>query len=152
MYTAVHQPVNRVFGPMMPPLMTLAIFSGLALLLLLARAHMTRVFTLIAIGTLCSFALAMSSLLVNVPINQEVLSWSPSALPADWMELRDRWWLWHNVRTILSALGFGCQILGALIHVQRSRLPVRNRTQALDATWEGHEHAPASRTAPWSGH
>ncbi len=134
LYTAVHQPVNRVFGPVMPPLMTLAIFSGLAVLVLLARAYRTGVFALVAIGTLCSFAVAMSSLLVNVPINQEVLKWSPAALPADWMQLRDRWWLWHNVRTILSTLGFGSQILAALIQVHRSRLRLDDRTQALDAT------------------
>jgi uncharacterized membrane protein len=133
-YTAVHQPVNRVFGPVMPPLMTLAIFSGLAVLALLARAYKTWGFTLTAIGTLCSFAVAMSSLLVNVPINQEVLAWSPAALPDDWMQLRDRWWLWHNVRTILSTLGFGSQILAALIQVHRSRLRLHDRTQALDAT------------------
>ena len=123
LYTAVHQPVNRVFGPVMPPLMTLAIFSGLAILALLARAYKTWVFVLIAIGTLCSFALAMSSLLVNVPINQEVLKWSPAALPADWMQLRDRWWLWHNVRTILSIIGFSCHILAAVA-------PMRLRTLA----------------------
>ncbi len=93
LYTAVHQPVNRVFAPLMPPLMTLAIFAGLALLLLIPRAYKTRGFTLTAIGTLCSFVVAMSSLLVNVPINQEVLTWSPSALPADWMQSRDQWWV-----------------------------------------------------------
>ena len=59
----------------------------------------------------------MSSLLVNVPINQEVLSWSPAALPGDWMQLRDRWWVWHNVRTILSIIGFSCHILAVLAPV-----------------------------------
>ena len=113
-YTAVHQPVNRVFGPVMPPLMTLAIFSGLAILALILRAYKTQVFTLTAIGTLCSFVVAMSSLLVNVPINQEVLNWSIAAPPVDWVELRDRWWVWHNFRTILSVVGFSCQILAAL--------------------------------------
>jgi len=123
LYTAVHQPVNRVFGPVMPPLMTLAIFSGLAVLVLLARAYRMRVFALVAIGTLCSFAVAMSSLLVNVPINQEVLTWSPSALPAGWMQFRDQWWLWHIVRTIVSILGFGCQIVAALSPVPTRALP-----------------------------
>ena len=124
LYTAVHQPVNRVFGPVMPALMTLAIFSGLAVLVLLARAYKTWGFTLTALGTLCSLALALSSLLVNVPINQEVLTWSPAALPADWMQLRDRWWVWHNVRTILSLIGFSCQILAALTPLQLPALLV----------------------------
>ncbi len=123
LYTAVHQPVNRVFGPVMPPLMTLAIFSGLAVLVLLARAYKTRVFALIAIGTLCSFAVAMSSLLVNVPINQEVLTWSPAALPADWVQLRDRWWVWHIVRTIVSIVGWSCQLIAALSPVPTRVLP-----------------------------
>ena len=122
MYTAVHQPVNRVFAPLMPPLMTLAIFSGLATLVLIIRAYTTRVFALTAIGTLCSFVVAMSSLLVNVPINQEVLTWSPAAPPVDWVVLRDRWWVWHNVRTILSVVGFSCQILAALTSVAISGL------------------------------
>ena len=151
LYTAVHQPVNRVFGPVMPPLMTLAIFSGLALLVLFARAYKTWAFTLTAIGTLCSFALAMSSLLVNVPINQEVLNWSPAALPADWMQLRDRWWLWHNVRTILSMIGFSCQILAALTPVQLPALRVGDGTQSREAAHAAGAHSAAARTPRGSG-
>ena len=36
---------------------------------------------------------------VNLPINYQIASFNPAALPADWPELRDRWWAWHLVRT-----------------------------------------------------
>ena len=111
---AVHQPVNRVFAPLMPPLMTLAIFSGLATLVLIIRAYTTRVFALTAIGTLCSFVVAMSSLLVNVPINQEVLRWSPESPPSQWALLRDRWGVWRIVRTVVAVAALSCLILSLL--------------------------------------
>ena len=148
LYTAVHQPVNRVFGPVMPPLMTLAIFSGLAILALILRAYKTQVFTLTAIGTLCSFVVAMSSLLVNVPINQEVLSWSLAAPPVDWVELRDRWWVWHNVRTILSVVGFSCQILAVLTSAGVPALRIDDRAHTLGAGWlDDCTSAPSATTS-----
>ncbi len=41
------------------------------------------------------------------PIDDKVLSWTTSSIPANWTTLRDKWWSLHIMRTIaeLAALG-----------------------------------------------
>ncbi|HSI13744.1 MAG TPA: DUF1772 domain-containing protein, partial [Chthoniobacter sp.] len=41
--------------------------------------------------------------LANQPINAVVMTWLPSQPPADWEQLRDRWWHWHILRTLLGS-------------------------------------------------
>jgi len=49
-----------------------------------------------------------TSLLVNVPINTDQLTWNVQAPPADWASVRDRWQIAHAVRTGAAVLAFGC--------------------------------------------
>ena len=56
--------------------------------------------------------------LVNQPINEQVMTWTITTLPHDWVEIRDRWWAWHQVRlstTIIAQL-----LLISAIFVDRS--------------------------------
>lgn len=38
----------------------------------------------------------------NQPINAQVMNWTPDHMPGDWWQLRDSWWHWHIVRTLVS--------------------------------------------------
>jgi uncharacterized membrane protein len=42
---------------------------------------------------------------LNQPINDQIMGWTPTAMPEDWTSLRDRWWYWHQARlaTMLGA-------------------------------------------------
>ena len=42
----------------------------------------------------------------NQPINGVVMTWNASAPPADWERLRDEWWRWHVIRTLLGIVAF----------------------------------------------
>jgi len=54
----------------------------------------------------------------NQPINDIVMGWSPSALPADWTALRDRWWNFHLYRLVAT---FAAEVLLiAAVFTQRS--------------------------------
>jgi len=44
----------------------------------------------------------------NQPINAIVMTWSAHAPAANWLQLRDDWWLWHIVR---SGAGIGALAL-----------------------------------------
>jgi hypothetical protein len=35
----------------------------------------------------------------NLPIQTEMLKWSPNSYPLNWTELRDKWWMYHILRT-----------------------------------------------------
>lgn len=48
----------------------------------------------------------------NQPINATVMTWSASSPPPDWELLRDRWWTWHIVRTLLAVTALGVLFLG----------------------------------------
>jgi uncharacterized membrane protein len=49
-----------------------------------------------------AFALVASlvTALVNVPINLQVATWDPEALPPGYEALLRRWWQWHHVRLV----------------------------------------------------
>lgn len=40
----------------------------------------------------------------NLPIQTQLLSWDSASLPANWTELRDKWWSYHIVRTIAELI------------------------------------------------
>ena len=50
----------------------------------------------------------------NQPINAVVMTWSPEAPAANWMELRDTWWHWHILRTVAGLGALALALLAAL--------------------------------------
>ena len=38
----------------------------------------------------------------NQPINAVVIAWTADTVPDNWTEIRDSWWFWHTVRTLVS--------------------------------------------------
>lgn len=43
----------------------------------------------------------------NLPIQQEMLTWTSDTLPSNWTSLRDQWWSLHIWRTIAELLALG---------------------------------------------
>ena len=114
-YTAVQKPKHEVFQPVMPVLDTLVIVSGL-LVLFLIPDRKTWVFGLAVVGVACTTALTATTLLVNVPINTEIINiWSVENPPADWAKVRDRWNFFHSLRTVLAVVAFSCLLLAAVL-------------------------------------
>jgi hypothetical protein len=53
----------------------------------------------LALGSCALFAIMIIySLLLPVPINNQIARWQPDSLPANWRELRRRWDTLHAVR------------------------------------------------------
>jgi uncharacterized membrane protein len=62
------------------------------------------------------FVLALIiTLSVEVPIDNQIASWTPSTVPGDWADIRDRWERFHTMRTFLS-LGSVTLFFAALIY------------------------------------
>ena len=123
-YTAVEKPKHEVFAPIMPVFNTLVIASGLVMLLLI-RDHKTWVFSLTAVGVVCTIALTTTTLLVNVPINSEIINtWSVDNPPAYWEQVRDRWNLFHAIRTVLAVVALFCLLLAAMMPQPQHQYPV----------------------------
>jgi uncharacterized membrane protein len=62
---------------------------------------------LAAAAVLCAVAAMAVTVILHFPINAEILTWSPTAPPTDWQQIRDRWSAAHTGRTLLALVGFG---------------------------------------------
>lgn len=60
------------------------------------------------IGLLFASALFASCIVITVlgnrPLDEMVLAWTPTTLPDNWAEHRDRWWTFHTARTVVEVL------------------------------------------------
>lgn len=50
----------------------------------------------------------------NQPINAIVINWKPESIPAEWMELRDKWWGFHVMRTFSAMIGLALVIWASI--------------------------------------
>jgi hypothetical protein len=113
-YTAVEKPKHELFEPIMPVANTLVIVSGLAVLLLI-RDRKTWTFGLSVVGVACTIVATTTTLLVNVPINSEIINvWAVNDPPADWAQVRDRWNRFHAIRTVLAVVALFCLLLATM--------------------------------------
>jgi len=48
------------------------------------------------------------TLLVLVPIDNEIKEWTTSTLPDDWEDIRNKWKIFHAIRTFTSLASFAC--------------------------------------------
>jgi uncharacterized membrane protein len=51
----------------------------------------------------------------EVPLNNEIVKWTPGSAPADWTNTRDKWLHNHWVRTWIGVLAFGCTLFSTLL-------------------------------------
>jgi Anthrone oxygenase len=87
----------------MPVLVVLAALSQ-GLLLVQLRSSGSSAFLPSLIAFVMFLIAVAVTLLVEVPIDNQIRSWTPASLPADWTLIRDRWETFHVLRTF-SALG-----------------------------------------------
>jgi anthrone oxygenase-like protein len=116
LYVALQQQEIRALNVVMPVLGTLTIVLTLASAAL-ARDHLTR-FALLLAAAGCFTAAGLVTRLLNQPINAVVLTWEIGAPPSDWMQFRDTWWHWHEMRLILGVVGLGILIVATLVQVR----------------------------------
>ena len=98
----------------MSVLMPAALISSVIVLLLLVRHARGSAVYLAALSLLLMIAALIVTLTVNVPIDNEINQWTRNSLPPDWMAIRDRWQVYHTVRTVASIASLGCAVASAL--------------------------------------
>jgi hypothetical protein len=100
-------------GTVMAILMPAAILATLPVLFLLYRRRSRALYPTLAGFALFVIALVVT-LIVEVPIDNQIEAWTLTTLPANWEQLRDRWELFHMIRTWVSVIGLALLIVGAL--------------------------------------
>jgi uncharacterized membrane protein len=110
-WTLRQQNDDALFRRVMP-------FTFIAMMLLLIAS----LFLLQGRSRMAMVAATVSALAViivtagwEVPINNEIVKWTPGSAPADWTSTRDRWLRNHLVRTWIGVLAFGCTLVSTLL-------------------------------------
>ncbi len=113
-FVEVHQGAVRGLNILLPAIA----MAGLALTAALAIISRNRpvVLGLYVIAIAGFIVGGVITRFVNQPINAQVMTWTTEALPSDWAGIRDIWWQWHIVRTIVSILTELVLILAILSH------------------------------------
>jgi uncharacterized membrane protein len=101
-------------GTIMAILMPTAILAVLPVLYLLYRERSRALYLTVAGFALFVIALLIT-LIVEVPIDNQIGEWTVTSLPANWQQLRDRWELFHAIRSWVSVIGLALLLGGALL-------------------------------------
>jgi uncharacterized membrane protein len=101
-------------GTVMAVLMISAVVVGLLTTWVSFRRQHTAAGWLSLVGLLLLVAVLGVTLAVEVPIDNQITSWTLATLPPDWQDLRGRWAAFHTLRTFLS-LGAVAAALGAAL-------------------------------------
>ncbi len=110
-FVQFQQAVHKHFVRFMPPLVLTAVVGGLAWLVMVRSQWTSAEFWLIAGST---FGLALNAVMtrvVNVPLNNQLMTWNIAAPPAN---VRALWVPWDRVNTIRTVVAAGALILEAV--------------------------------------
>jgi uncharacterized membrane protein len=104
---AVHvravQTLAQVFGMVMPFWYALTLLLTIAVTFVAHTTRSTPWWLALASAVLWAIMIVYS-LLLPVPINNQVARWQPDSLPANWRDLRRRWDLLHAIRVVFLVI------------------------------------------------
>jgi uncharacterized membrane protein len=98
----------------MPVLMIATAVLSVVVVVVLFRRGATAAAWLALAGLLALVGVIVVTLAVEVPIDNQVKTWTTATLPADWKEIRSRWATFHTLRTFLSLAGLAAAVGAAL--------------------------------------
>jgi len=121
-FLAVGHEMIRNLGVPMAVLLPLALLSALVTLILLWPDR-TAAFWWLAAGFVLMLAALVITLAVEVPIDNQIETWTAATLPGDWRSIQSRWELWHTVRTFASIAAVVAATISAVVAPRPSRQP-----------------------------
>jgi hypothetical protein len=117
-FVEVGQVMMEGYGPIMSVLMPVTLLVTLVAGVLTYRRNRLAGL-LVLVGFACLAVATATTLMVNVPIDEIIAGWTASTLPADWMQIRDRWEAYHTTRTFVTLGGLAATLAGSLLPVGR---------------------------------
>lgn len=98
-FLAIVDRMNRNMAPVMTVLMPATLLSIIPVLLL-SYSKQLLTFYLSATAFVLFIVALLVTVFVEVPIVQEIVTWTVPTLPDNWQELRDRWMKFHVLRVL----------------------------------------------------
>jgi uncharacterized membrane protein len=110
-FVKFHQVAYLHFAKSMLPVVLTALLAGLTWLVMLRSQWRSAEFWLIAVS-MCGIAvIAAITRTVNIPLNNQLMTWSTSSPPSN---LREIWAPWERAQTIRTFVAVGVLILEAV--------------------------------------
>ena len=82
-------------------------------------------FYLNVIANVLIIATLLITLLVLVPIDNQIKAWTVATMPPDWTSMREQWQFFHTLRTLTSLAAFGCLAL-SIVYIPNSLATLRH--------------------------
>jgi len=111
-YVAVKQSADRHFPALMKPLTLTGLGALLAQTVLAALQGQPGVAGPAAVGLLAAVVALVAVLRGDLPINQQMATWTGGDPPADWLTWRSRWERYFLIRTIATLVAFVAALTG----------------------------------------
>jgi hypothetical protein len=105
-FVLYQQELHLRFGKLMPVLLAGSLLAGVVSLVLLRRNYRSREFIFTMIAVVCTVCVVILTRLINVPINETLMTWQVSSPPENVMQLWAPWEGSHTIRTVIAVLGF----------------------------------------------
>jgi anthrone oxygenase-like protein len=97
------------FERMMPPLLLVAIASGLGWLIIIRGQWHSPQFWTLFVAVAAMVVAAVLTVRVNLPINKQLMTWDVGAPPDNMREIWSRWEKAHTIRTVLWLVAFASE-------------------------------------------
>ena len=110
-FLAIVQRLNRNMEPLMTALLPVALLSTLPVLVL---EYGSQAFYLTLTGLFLFIVTLVVTVLVEVPIVKQIVTWTASTLPGNWQQLRDHWSAFHYARIVPSLVGLVLILIAAI--------------------------------------
>jgi uncharacterized membrane protein len=107
----------------MPVLMIATVVAGVFVCVQMFLRRSTLAGWLALAGVLLLVAVIAITLIVNVPIDNEIKTWTAATVPPNWDDERSRWAAFHTARTFVSLAGLAAAIGSALTAVPATGSP-----------------------------
>ena len=112
-FLAIVVRMNRNMAPVMTVLMPATLLSIIPVLLLSYHQH-PNIFWLNAAAFVLFIVALLVTVFIEVPIVEEIVTWTVSTLPKNWQQLRDRWTRFHVVRVVTGLTSLVLLVIGAI--------------------------------------
>ena len=111
-HARVVKPLAGRLGRFMPPWYALTLLFAILQLLVEPRGSLS--WWLCCAAAVLMALIIIVTIILLVPINNRIAGWDLDRLPADWLNMRQRWDLYHRVRVLLLVFVFALLILSAV--------------------------------------
>ena len=87
---------------------------GLLVLLIDSRKVRSLYFYYILTSLILFIVALIITVAIEVPIDNQIKTWTTTTVPSNWASIRDRWEVYHTIRTFVSLVGVAAFITAIL--------------------------------------